>query len=308
MNIENELKSDFLLTHKSFAAKSLSWLNKHLDSFSPTRNNNLCLDGVKAFSELSLLYTYLKKRNHLEFEAEISNWQSFFENHLKNKLYAEAVRKRPKEAYHMMFPYLQLRSTGYKSGYYEESHQYMINWGHYDSIELVPFRKMDLEYFLWKSDLQGEPDWIKHFPSTILGRFQSTITLDESAAYSITHTLFYMTDFGNRSLSLSQSDIDEIANVLEALLIHYWRVGHYDLMGELLINLTFLEKNNTYLYRNARNAFLNAWNEDGSIPAMKNKRNESEQSEFSFCYHTTLVGVLLCAVEINKTLQKEASK
>src|SRR5690625_894956 len=222
--VEMELSANSLSLYKSHATKSLSWLTHHLDNFSPIKNNEVSLDGLKVFSEISLLYAYLKTRNHPGFDEEILSWQPFFEKHLENKQYAEVIRKSPSLAYAFMFPYLLLRSTGYKSDYYEDSHQYMNRWGYYDSIELVPFRQLDLEYFLWKSGLENEPDWDKHFPATVLGRCQSSLALDEEATYSITHTLFYMTDFGNRPIALSQSKIDKVTEILEALLLHFWRV------------------------------------------------------------------------------------
>lgn len=306
--VQIELDVDNLVMYRLYAKKSLSWLTQHIENFSPIRKNDSQLDGIKVFSELTLVYAYIKNWKHLEFDSEISTWHSFLEDHLENKLYAEAIRKKPVASYAFMFPYLLMRSTGYRSKYYEESYQYMKRWGYFESIELVPFRQFDVEFFLWKSGLQIEPDWKKRFTSTVLGCCRSPLALGKMAAYSITHTLFYMTDFGNRPLPLSQTEVKDITNIVESLLLHYWRVGNYDLMGELLINLKCLDKDNTYLYRNASEAFLGVWNEDGSVPALKEQRGTDKQNNFNMCYHTTLVGVLLCSIEMNKILQKETLK
>lgn len=302
---ENYLEDHNFLIYKSFAEKALSWLNNNLENFTPFNKNNVSMSGLKVFSEICLIYTYLNSWKNLGLDSEIKTWHSFFTSHLENQVFAQAVRRKPEISYALMFPYLLLRSTGYRSEYYEDSFKYMKRWGLYESVELVPYRKLDLEFFLWKSGFNNKnPKWKEHFNSTVLGRCYSPLILDENAAYSVTHTLFYMTDFSNQSLPLSQKQINRVTNIVEALLINFWRVGHFDLMGELLINLNCLNKDDTYLYQKALNAFFEVWNEDGSIPGRIN--DIEKMDKFTTCYHTTLVALLLCSIGMNKVAKKEA--
>ena len=62
----------------------------------------------------------------------------------------------------------------------------------------------------------------------------SYVRLDDEAAYAITHTLFYLTDFGGRGAALSHRQRERAVDLVEVLLLHYWRTGRWDLVGELL--------------------------------------------------------------------------
>ncbi|WP_347553105.1 hypothetical protein ABFG93_21240 (plasmid) [Pseudalkalibacillus hwajinpoensis] len=294
---------------KKYATSSIDWIDRNLERFSPIRTGDFNNSDLKSFAELTLVYALLEEWNDLHIDNHLSKWRNFILKHCEEQSYAQMVRKSPRSAFLYLLPYLMLRSTGYRSTYYEDTLDYIQRWGYFESIELVPYRSLDLQYMCWKSGyFNHEPDWYKLYRSTVLGRFRSPLSLDNDAAYSVTHTLFYLTDFGNRNTPIAASEIDHVTKLIEYLLIHYWRVGHWDLMGELLINLNCLGRNDSFIYAKASQAFQEAWRNDGGIPGMRLERDldreDDEEETFQNCYHTTLVGVLYCATSMN-SMRKE---
>jgi hypothetical protein len=294
---------------------SLEWLTNNLNRFSPWQDNLLSDAGIKAFAEFTTLYAYLEESRtgslaeSLPLSENLLTWRSFILRHCENPAYAEMARKRPPQALHLLLPYLALRATGYRSPFHEETLKRLKRWGFPRASEVVPYRLLERQHLLWKSKyLHREPNWYRLYRNTILGRRCSLVYLDQEAAYSITHTLFYLTDFGNRPLLLKAVEVKYITEVVECLLVHYWRLGHWDLVGELLINLNCLGTHESPFYAGASRAFQNAWRNDGAVPAERDSvkklqsRTELEKDDLIFraCYHTTLVGVIYGSTALNR--------
>ncbi|PGU19074.1 DUF6895 family protein [Bacillus thuringiensis] len=284
---------------------SLDWIDQNLHRFSPVRSGDLDEWDVKSFSELCFLYSYLKRWKHPLFKNILPKWEKFLRFHIENPVFAQMARKRPVTSFPFLFPYLNLRSSGYRHDYYEDTLRIIERWGYFDSIEVVPYRAFDLVYTYWKSGwIDKEPDWEKLYMQTVLARCRNSFCIDIDSAYSITHTIFYLTDMGDRAAPISKIHLDRSVNLVESLLLHFWRIGHWDLVGELLINLNTIGHTNSLLFEGAKNAFHEVWQKNGGIPSMKTlqhiKYEKDGEEEFQNCYHTTLVGVFYCATALNR--------
>jgi len=137
---------------------------------------------------------------------------------------------------------------------------------------------------------------------------KNLVYVDDESAYSITHTIFYLSDFGTKSLPLDSLEVMRIQNVIESLMIHYGRIGHWDLLGELLLCIFIIGPPQRSLWQKALEAFIAIQKVDGAIPGRIDTEDEfasativgDEQRLFSGCYHTTIVGLILSAQIINK--------
>ncbi|MBS4198558.1 hypothetical protein KHA93_02705 [Bacillus sp. FJAT-49732] len=284
---------------------SLEWIDRNLHRFSPVRSGDLDEWDVKSFSELCFLYIHLKHWDHPLTENILPKWFDFLRFHLEHPVFAQMARKRPISSFPFVFPYLKLRSGGYRNEYYEQTLEMIERWGYFKSIEVVPYRAFDLVYTYWKSGwLEKEPDWEKLYMDTVMARSQNSFCIDVDSAYSITHTIFYLTDMGNRPAPISKLHFDRSIQLVESLLIHYWRIGHWDLMGELLINLNNIGYTNTLLLNGAQKAFHKVWRNNGALPSMRTPQvinyEPYSEEEFQNCYHTTLVGLFYCATTLNR--------
>jgi hypothetical protein len=226
-------------------------------------------------------------------------------------------RKRRAIALAYLMPYLMLRRTGYRSAYHEETLRLLRRWRELRSVELVPYRVLDREHALWASGwTRAEPDWYRLARATALSRCVDPLGFDDDAAYSVTHTIFYLTDFGNRPSPLSASALEAAVDTLEHLLLHYWRKGHWDLVGELLASLNCLAACGSPIYGGAASAYHSAWRVDGMVPpkrqpaeAEKDERREHKRQRlFRLSYHPTLVAVIYCATAMKELLRREAGE
>ncbi len=147
----------------------------------------------------------------------------------------------------------------------------------------------------WKAGLMEEPpDWQSIYRSTTLGLCPNPVFLSEWEVYSITHTLFYLTDFCGLTMHLPRDENQDVIKVLESLLIYYWKKADWDITGELLINMVALGRSNTSLFKTAALEFLRAWRLDGALPGPHfSLSNEvpDQKKLFENCYHTTLIGI-----------------
>jgi hypothetical protein len=306
---------------------SLRWLNSELHGFSLPDTAKPSGASVKALSELAIAYAWLlQSRNKISplancaaLQTSLELWRRFIIGECQKRPYAEAARRYPAQAFYLL-PYLALRSSGYRSTYYEETLRLVHRWGYPAVTEMVPYRVLDCQYFHWKSgSTKREPSWEPLYKRTTLARAHCIAYLDRDDAYSITHTLFYLTDFGNRRLLLPDSERIRIKEVVEALLVHYWRTSDWDLVGELLINIECLNMGKSVCYTGSSNAFQRAWLENGAVPPHPIEREPNhvdptnndkgadedkaagEATKFFWRhYHTPLVGVLCCALTLSR--------
>jgi hypothetical protein len=306
---------------------SLEWLNTNIDCFSTELASDLGEPRIKALSELAIAYAWLddcRRRasslaNSIPLQQSLELWRTFIIKECEAVAYGQSARRRPALAFCYLLPYLALRPSGYQSSYHEDTIRLWRRWGYPAVSETVPYRVLDRQYFLRKFGvLKREPGWRSLYDKTTLARTRCIAYLDRADAYSITHTLFYLTDFGNRPLLLPDSEQTRIKEIVEALLVHYWRTSYWDLVGELLINLKCLKLGMSICYTGASDAFQRVWLKDGSVPPHRiesepdnvdptnngrgpdeDKGPDERSKIFRRYYHTTLVGALYCAVTLS---------
>lgn len=256
-------------------------------------------------SELSLVYSYTKKCNVFDLSNNTDVIFSFICSQFENPLYAQMPRKNPIDSYPCLVGYLMLRATGYKNSYYEETLEFLNRNGYLYACEECPYRILERNLLFWRSKyLNQEPEWDSVYQSSILSKEVNPIYLDDMHVYYITHTLFYLTDFGNRPLLLPNKEIRRITDLLESLLLHYVRIGNWDLVGELLINLTSLNQNNSIIYSECSKMFQNTWKQDGSVPKQKEvsqlSHTYNNEEIFNYHYHSTIVGIMYCITALTR--------
>lgn len=304
---------------EGLGVKSLEWVIFRLQEFAPWKEGSPEGGRIKRLGELAIVYRLLRRvdadpRNRISALASaLPEIHAFILDQCEAIEYKELVRKRLKEGFFLLIPYLILRSFGCRIGYHEDSLRRMVRLGFPGSVERVPHRAMETQYCMWISGLrEEEPPWPSLYGATFLKQVRSLIHLDRDDAYAITHTLMYLTDFGGLAASLDVTEIERVEQVLKCLLIHHARVADWDLTGELLLGLGFLARTSSAIYQAAEAGFLRfAWQSDGSLlPHTPDRCGEgaaasnvtrddsgekSEREIFDHRYHTTLVGLMHCA-------------
>jgi hypothetical protein len=229
--------------------------------------------------------------------------------------YREGILKDPLGAFSFALPYLVLRSMGRRCISLERAIEGLLRNGLLLSVEMVPFRTLDRLYFLRVGGLLKSSRELLHwYRKTTLGARKEAAVFNVDDAYSVTHTVFYMCDFGYGSTLLGQTESARIVVTLQSLLIHSWRIQNWDLMGEVLASFACLGIGRADQFvREAETAYCEAYRTDGTVPPNRDaqrrqrKRSASQvdadaEANFYFrdCYHSTLVFLLFASMNLRR--------
>ncbi|WP_025027998.1 DUF6895 family protein [Caldalkalibacillus mannanilyticus] len=173
-----------------------------------------------------------------------------------------------------------------------------------DILKKIPFRLMDLKYSLERAGIANDlPSYRELYNRTVLGKKAAPPYMSTMDIYSITHTVFYLTDMGHaRNLIVDTKELQAIFQTLLKLLAISISERNLDLMGELLMCLSFLEPHveqeaAPHLTELAWNLIYTGRLPEGAIPSVTFhapqlsglSQKEQEKHIFTHCYHPTLV-------------------
>jgi hypothetical protein len=277
------------------------YLQANLALFTPWRGTEFSTEGLQALAELAIVSDLLADppvRDDARRHA--ARWRDHVAEQLTDPALRELPRKRPLQAFPYLQPYLVLRRNGFRDDYWESTLARLADRCLPAAAEAVPYRRLDVHYFLTAAGLGCDgPSETELFDRTFLAQYTDPLAIDDDAAYALTHAVFYLTDFGRRRSPLLPSlEAARHAEVMDSLAVHYWRLGHWDLLGETAAcSFLLAGPSATRLAASARLAA--ARRPDGAVPGTARREEELEQdlptSEevFSACYHTTIVALLL---------------
>ncbi len=289
--------------------RAISWVTDHLSDFEPANRDEFSIRDFKSIAELTIVLVRLLESNTVRDPAfarseaiALRNWKAFVIETCSSSRYRDALERSPHDVAVVVFPYVLLRAIGVRMRRCEAAVARLTALGFPDSIEMVPHRELDRRYFYWRAGLlRREPDWKSLYRRTALARMKSVLHVDLWTAYAITHTIFYLGRFGNDRCIGSCASAIRMARIVDSLLIHYCRIGNWDLVGELLIDAASLPDVDRTIYATCFERFCRTWEDDGSHgpdaapiePAPADDRS-APVDRFGQVYHTTLVGILAC--------------
>ena len=104
----------------------------------------------------------------------------------------------------------------------------------------TPYRLLDSSYSMHKAGVKtmSESDETYYKMTVLPNKRFNYLYLSDSSAYSITHTLFYITDMGRKHPSYL--DYNRITLILRSMIIFYACKGNMDILGECLLDLAFI--------------------------------------------------------------------
>ncbi len=176
------------------------------------------------------------------------------------------------------------------------------------STYIVPHRLLELNSFLSRIGFECDRFSTQDILEVLrLPKFSEPEELGHSGRYVLTHALMYLTDFGrNRHHLINRDQYDEaglIATLRKAAL-HSLKEGHYDLFGECLMSLAYLDQKPDELFEEWWKIVLHQVSfgvissspngiPSGKVPFSYNFVSGFMEWYFERAYHTTLVGLLL---------------
>jgi hypothetical protein len=277
----------------SVSDRALAWTAANLEFFNPLQNTPKPDElRHKAFVELALTGLHLSRQpaaaqnerlqRLLEFIARIGNLPFF----------RDAIFR----VSNMFVPHVLLAVVLRACGLAD------------DRARWLALGEMELRYLL---DLGQIPHRLPSYTTLvrrgILSRPLNVAYVTDADAYAVTHTLFYLSDFGSKPISeISSSRREDVRWTVEHLLGMYAHSNNWDLVGELLLSCTCLGvgREASSLYSVCWGALSDAQWPSGVVPgphydatrAQGLEGHEQQSYVFEQCYHTTLVAVLAGAI------------
>ena len=248
---------------------------------------------IKVAAEVAVLCHHLKSVNGVE--------QSDLERSIARLVccdeYANVARKNIERAHHVLLPYLLLRVAGFQHRHLDASVEIAVQEGTIEGPEKTPHRQLDVNYFLGEAKLTVSA--AKDPVQTMFDRRFSPLRLSVDDVYALTHIIFYETRFGTRSSSMRNCSKD-LAELLNGLLVHFARIGPWDLLGELLICANCIPGCSQQIREHCTARFWSAQSERGffypsKVAQQRLVSSAKDKAIFKDCYHTTLVWMLLYA-------------
>lgn len=287
--------------------KGLGWIDSHLEYLLPEDWRNP--EHIKEIAELSILYSAFVSWRVADRERDLGKMAGLLHHFLDDRKISDWVRKLPTHYSPYVVAYLPLRAIGARIAGFEEAIAAMRHSGHPRALETNPYRELELDHLTWKAGLRREaPGCAGVYQRTSLARCVNPVYSSVPEVYSITHTIIYVTDIAG-SLKMPAAERAKAVSIVEPLAVHYWRKRDWDLTGELLLNLVSLDRSDTPLFRAAFVALLDAWRADGALPGpgpAELKEDTPVREVVTHCYHTTLVGLLLCGAYLYRAKTNEA--
>ncbi len=176
---------------------------------------------------------------------------------------------------------------------------------YFSGMDRIPYRYMDVLYSYSRIGWEDHHNELAtSFALTPFGKRQIISRYSIDDIYSLTHSLFYLSDIGNRPLStlLDLKEVERIRKTLYRLIAIMIRSDNCDVLGELLLCARLCgfkpQGIERAIYRVGTRRMLHAQARHGSIASTEGVRlrDVDGKADFRELYHTTLVGALMLSL------------
>lgn len=293
------------------ATKSLQWIHSQIRYFDPFSDCELSDDlRHKALAELALLCLIFRRHPELGSLRETNAIVSFIAQ-LSTTPFFEASLCRWNDA---IIPVLILTVMLDAYGVARtiatrEMICRVIHGSNIGIIERIPYRQLELRHILDAGGFEHNlPSYRDLWSRTLLANSPNLMFLSDSDVYSLTHTVFYLTDFGARKIEfLLTSEAERVHNTISCLLGVYLRQQNWDIAAELLLAEKCIGRTSRYsvvAWKRLMAAQLPDGRFEGpQLDASANRSSDPKQV-FEDSYHTTLVCALTGAVWDSKAVER----
>src|SRR5262249_36288980 len=214
--------------------------------------------------------------------------------------YQDLIVRNPESLQLYALTYGSLRHAGFDVASAAPMIQGVVDAGYALAVEGVPFRMRARRPGLDNAGIRHAlPPMAKSLAQTMLAQRPPLHYLTSADVYCLTHTIFYLTNFGRDPVdAIESSGLEAYRRMVEQLLGLYVRLRNWDLPGELLVCTHCLKSPASEVQSAAMQALTAAQLDDGSVPAPgfdpkgEDARRAGASYAFEHNYHTTLVAAL----------------
>ncbi|MFJ4468105.1 DUF6895 family protein [Streptomyces sp. NPDC089424] len=200
--------------------------------------------------------------------------------------------------------YLPFKELGYSQPEVERAAVLNHRLGSWSAFEANPTRRLGLSAFQRRFGLAPRPSEAEALGATWLARTPEPWTVEGHIAYTVTHTVFHLTDWGEHPDRLPPDLAEYLATWLPVWLDDWLDLRRWDLLGELLVVDACLPR--PTLDPRAWEGFAAAQQPDGAMPALRTMPEGSPDEVFDLVYHPTLVAAFASVLATSRALSELA--
>lgn len=288
-----------------------NWIFRDLSRFRLDRGAapERLVELLKPLGELTLTASLLRKLPHLSTDPVWNDVLDFSWEQLRaGNLLVEVLKERP-DLLVMLSLYATLFCEGYRNEKLHDQIAQLVGTPGYYQTDMLAWRRLDLLVGIEDLGLTGSLDSEinQTFSRTWLSKCHAPWTITEPAAYGVTHSAFYMTNYGVGSSRLPP----EVASYLLANCLPWARMyldeRNFDLAAEMVMTRCCIRSPLNAAEEALAQAFLAARLSDGALPcppygalSLLFGENDPERRHFLLHYHTVLVTCMASAMAISR--------
>lgn len=226
----------------AFEQRTLDWADANLDRFmiAPVVGTDRLGDALKPFCELvvaaSILRRFGGESRRTWGEAMLARcWREFDDGALM-----EQILRQSYDATIMLATYGEFHANGYRHAPTEALIARFVDIPGFFHMEQPAHRHLEVIHAAHRLGLVEEADVLIGFNQTWLAGTYPPWTITVGTAYAVTHTVFYMTDWGRRPHGLPERVRDYLREALPHWLRGHLAIGNFDLAAEMLMSMIFM--------------------------------------------------------------------
>ena len=296
----------------SIGKRSLSWVMENLKHFSlqdPSDDARVA-KLLKPIGELTLTADLINRYSqHLE-DSEFKKASYEMLDHCWQELKGGEILTN----FLRRYPYLFIYSTiyppfkryGYQCTELEIAIQEILQVRGFVELEFAAWRALDLAVAIKELNFTCPWNLEELFTRTWLYRLPEPWSIGEETAYAVTHSAFYMTQFGQNPYGLSDEHRDYLAMWVPAWQRYFARRKNMDLLGEMtmVLRCCFNEiddgvnvAENFSLFQDSDGAIIGP--SDAGLEMLDPGEIDPYRTKFLQNYHTTLVSLMACVMSMH---------
>lgn len=292
--------------------RALAWLDEHREHFRLTDDDRATsrsvIERLKPVGELAINMHVLSregvagsKQRDRSLRLLDFAWRDILDggNVLATLQRDEPFSPVPLEIYATFYE-LGHRHPGVESAV--ELVRRTASWG---ALEMVPNRRLGVLNAERKLGLVPSADFDQAVERTWLGRTPEPWTVQYHVAYDMTHTVFHLTNWGERPDRVPAAIADYLAAYLPAWLDDWADLRHWDLLGELLIVDACLPR--PVLDAEIWERYAAAQAPSGAMPVQGGMPEGDDAEVFDQVHHPTLVATFASAMATSRALSADST-
>ncbi|MER7080588.1 hypothetical protein SAMN02982929_03246 [Saccharopolyspora kobensis] len=288
------------LLHR-LGARIWEWLARHREHFRPRADDPV--EALKPVGELAMAAAVLL-REGVAGSQQDATARSLLEFAWKDLLDAgdvlERVQRQAPLTSACMEVYVHFHERGYGHPGLEETLRVLRPLRGCSAAEAVPHRKLGIVLAERRLGLSTAGDLDDALRATLLGRFPEPWTVDCHVAYAITHTVFYVTDWGAHPDRVPREIADYLDLWLPVWIDECLERRQWDLLGELLATDACLPR--PALDSASWGPLAAAQAPGGALPATGDMPTGDAGEVFELVYHPTLVAAFATTLATSRAL------